>query len=89
MEYRISKRMDLITAPRTGVTLASLYTIEPRLMALRTFILLTVLLVEYIVQASIIIGEITIEIFYGIFHHRNNIDYLLLVVKGYLRNIII
>src|SRR3990167_10555452 len=57
-------------------------------MAFRTFIILAIVLIEYIIQTSVIIWKFTVEVFYGIFHHRYNITHSLLVVKGYLPYII-
>ncbi len=79
--------MYLVTAPCTGIALAIRYTIESGFMALGTFKVLAVVLIEYIVQTSVIIWKITVEIFYGIFHHRYNITHSLLVAKGYLPKI--
>ena len=78
----MSERMYLITTPCTGVTLALFYPIETRPVALGTLKVLAIVLIEYLIQTGIVIREITVEIFYGIFHDNNTIAHSLLVVKG-------
>jgi hypothetical protein len=90
MKYSICERGYVISAPSAGVAFLAPIAVKPGFSALRACMILAVTLIKNVLQTSIVIREILVEILDScMFFHTNNIALLLPDVKGYLRNNIV